>query len=53
MVVEPRDQIKQNSLLMFGEFNDSNLLELNDTNLLSSFRSNEKKEEKPEINKLS
>jgi hypothetical protein len=30
---------------MLGEFNDSNLLELNETNLLSSFRSNEKKEE--------
>ena len=48
MVVEPRDQLKENSIFLLDEIND-NLLELNETNLLSSFRSNEKKENEKQL----
>ena len=49
MLVEPTDQKQENSIFLLDEINYSNLLELNETNLLSSFRSNEKKEENKEI----
>lgn len=42
MVVEPGDQPQEKSLFLLDEMNESNLLELNETNLLSSFRSTEK-----------
>lgn len=49
MVVEPRDQHKENSLFLLDEFEDLNLLALNETNLLLSLHSNDKKEENKEI----
>ena len=51
MVVEPSEEGLESPRYLFDEVDDQNLLILNETNLLSSLHSSEKKEEKKENKK--